>query len=59
MPFKLEVRNYRALRNTNWSPQGVAALVGPNGAGKSTLLDVLQLLRHTFELGFTRALNQR
>lgn len=59
MPFKLEVRNYRALRRTDWSPQGVAALVGPNGAGKSTLLDVLQLLRHTFELGFTRALNQR
>lgn len=59
MPFKLEVRNYRALRNASWSPEGVVALVGPNGAGKSTLLDVLQLLRHTFELGFTRALNQR
>lgn len=59
MPFKLEVRNYRALRHVRWSPEGVCALVGPNGAGKSTLLDVLQLLRHTFELGMARALNQR
>lgn len=59
MPFKLEVRNYRALRHTEWSPRGVSVLVGPNGAGKSTLLDVLQLLRHSFELGLSRALNQR
>lgn len=58
MKFELEVHNYRALRNTEWSPQGVCALVGPNGAGKSTLLDVLQLLRHTFELGLILALNE-
>jgi predicted ATPase len=59
MPFTLEVENYRALRRTEWSPNGVCVLVGPNGAGKSTLLDSLQLLRHTFEQGFVWALNQR
>lgn len=59
MSFTLYVRDYRALRHVRWSPEGVCALVGPNGAGKSTLLDVLQLLRHTFEQGFVRALNQR
>ncbi|MCP3136519.1 AAA family ATPase [Pyxidicoccus xibeiensis] len=59
MPFTLHVENYRALRNAKWSPQGLCVLVGPNGAGKSTLLDALQLLRHTFELGLARAINQR
>ena len=59
MPFTLRADNYRALRSIAWSPQGVCALVGPNGAGKSTLLDVLQLLRHTFEHGMARAINQR
>jgi predicted ATPase len=59
MLFTLRVENYRALRRVEWSPQGVCALVGPNGAGKSTLLDVLQLLRHTFEHGWARAINQR
>ena len=58
MPFTLTVRNYRALRRVEWSPQGVCALVGPNGAGKSTLLDALLLLRHTFEFGLVQALNQ-
>jgi predicted ATPase len=57
MPLRLKVENYRALLNTNWSPQGVCALVGPNGAGKSTLLDVVQLLRHVFEHGLSRALD--
>ncbi|WP_426748405.1 AAA family ATPase [Myxococcus faecalis] len=58
MKFELEVHNYRALRQTEWSPHGVCALVGPNGAGKSTLLKVLQLLRHTFELGPIPAINE-
>jgi predicted ATPase len=59
MPLKLRVENYRALRRTEWSPQGVCALVGPNGAGKSTLLDVPQLLRHILEHGLVRALDHR
>lgn len=59
MPLSFRVKNYRALRNTDWSPQGVCALVGPNGAGKSTLLDVPQLLRHILEHGLMRALDYR
>ncbi len=58
MPLTLTVHNYRALRHVEWSPQGVCALVGPHGAGKSTRLDVMMLLRHTFEHGLLRALNQ-
>jgi predicted ATPase len=59
MPLRFVARNYRALRKTEWSPQGVCALVGPNGAGKSTLLDVPQLLRHILEHGLMRALDHR
>ena len=59
MPLRFRVENYRALRKTSWSPQGVCALVGPNGAGKSTLLDVPQFLRHVLEHGLTRALDSR
>jgi predicted ATPase len=59
MQLKLTVINYRALWNSNWSPQDVCVLVGPNGAGKSTLLDVPQLFRHILEHGLMRALDYR
>jgi predicted ATPase len=58
MRFRLKVRNYRGLREINWSPEGVCALVGPNGSGKTTLLDVLALLRDALDRGLARALEE-
>src|SRR5262245_28008999 len=45
MGIHLKVRNFRCLRNVDWSPDGVCLLVGPNGAGKTTLFDALNFLR--------------
>lgn len=56
MRFSLKVRNYRGLREIDWSPDGVCALVGANGSGKTTLLDVPALLRDALERGLARAL---
>jgi|GEM_PF-1751922 len=44
----LEAKNFRALRNTNWTPSGVCVVVGPNGAGKTTLLILLEFLRNAY-----------
>ena len=55
MGFTLSVQNYRGLESVEWSPRGVCALAGPNGGGKTTLLDVLELLRHAYEVNFVRA----
>jgi predicted ATPase len=56
MRFSLKVRNYRGLREIDWSPAGVCALVGASGSGKTTLLDVPALLRDALERGLARAL---
>lgn len=58
MGFSLKVRNFRGLRQIDWSPSGVCALVGPNGSGKTTLLDVPALLRDALEVGLVRSLER-
>jgi predicted ATPase len=44
MGMQLKVKNFRCLRDVDWSPDGVCMLVGPNGSGKSTLFDALSFL---------------
>ncbi|ATB29551.1 AAA family ATPase [Melittangium boletus] len=56
MGFTLEVYNYRALRQVDWSPSGVCAITGPNGAGKTTLLSAIEFLRHFLERGVQAAI---
>src|SRR5262249_24516708 len=56
MGIQLKVRNYRCLRNVEWSPDGVCVLVGPNGSGKTTLFDALDFLRLTNEINLSQAL---
>ena len=46
--IKVETTNYRALRQAQWNPTGVCALVGPNGSGKTTLLTLLDFFRNAF-----------
>lgn len=48
MTTTIETRNFRVLRQTNWSPSGVCVVVGSNGAGKTTLLTVLEFLRNSY-----------
>lgn len=49
--FVLHIENFRVLRNVDWSPSGVCALVGPNGAGKTTLLQALEFMRQALVAG--------
>ena len=53
--FTLHVRNLRALRCANFTPEPVSVLIGANGTGKTTLLQSLRLLRLTYELGLPEA----
>lgn len=57
MGIQLKVKNFRCLRDVDWSPDGVCMLVGPNGSGKTTLFDALSSLKFIFEAdraGFQR-----
>jgi predicted ATPase len=56
MGIQLKIRNFRCLRNIDWSPDGVCVLVGPNGAGKSTLFDALNFLRLACESDLSQAI---
>ena len=53
--FTIRVRDFRALRRLDWSPEGVCVLSGANGAGKSTTLDALRFLRALFCWGHESA----
>ncbi len=50
---KIEIRNYRSLRNVTIHPEDILALVGRNNSGKSNVIKALELF---FE-GTTRLVN--
>jgi energy-coupling factor transporter ATP-binding protein EcfA2 len=56
MGIQLKVKNFRCLRNVDWSPDGVCVLVGPNGSGKTTLFDALSFLRLTYHSDVNQAM---
>jgi predicted ATPase len=58
MAFRLRIKNFRALRDVDWSPTGVCALVGPNASGKTTLLDVPAMLGDALSRGLSRAFEE-
>jgi hypothetical protein len=49
--LRLEVQNFRALRQLDWRPEGICVLTGPNGSGKSTALSALRFLRALLTVG--------
>lgn len=49
--LSFSARNFRKLRQFDWSPEGLSLVVGSNGAGKTTVLDLLRFLRSTFVHG--------
>jgi energy-coupling factor transporter ATP-binding protein EcfA2 len=55
MGITLKVKNFRCLRNVDWSPDGVCVLVGPNGSGKTTLFDALTFLKRACEFDINQA----
>src|SRR5262245_16421399 len=55
MGIHLKVKNFRCLRNVDWSPDGVCVLVGPNGSGKTTLFDAMGFLRLAYERNLSQA----
>ena len=52
---RVEIRNYRALRNVCVDLDEFQLVVGPNGAGKSTFFDVLAFIRDILKYGAARA----
>jgi predicted ATPase len=48
---RIRAKNFRALRNLDWSPDGLCLLAGANGAGKTTTLDILRFLAAMFFRG--------
>jgi len=57
MSIRIQVHNYRVLRNLEWSlPEGICVLVGPNGSGKTTLLTIPAFLRNVYLRGVSSAI---
>lgn len=56
---KIEVLNYKALKNVSVSLSNLNVLIGPNGSGKSTFIDVLNLVKDVLNSGPSDALKKR
>ncbi|MEU4473530.1 AAA family ATPase [Micromonospora sp. NPDC023888] len=56
---RLDVENFRSLREVSVPLGPLAVMVGPNGAGKTNLLDVFRFLADTIHTDLMPALEQR
>jgi predicted ATPase len=56
---RLQVRNFRSLRDLEIRPGTNNVLVGPNAAGKSNILEVLRFLTHIGLVGLNKAFLNR
>src|SRR4051812_13044131 len=52
---KLEIHNYKSLRNVVIEPTPLSVFVGPNASGKTNLADALDFLGHAYSWGLERA----
>lgn len=48
MITRFRVRNFKSLRDVEFTPQAVNVIIGPNGCGKSSLLHAIDFLRAFF-----------
>lgn len=58
-PISLLLRNFRGLREVDWSPEGVCLIAGPNGSGKTTLLEALLFLSDAFSSNLSAAVRRQ
>jgi predicted ATPase len=56
---RVEVRNFRSLKDVKVSLSNFHVLVGPNGSGKTTFLDVFAFMRDLLDKGIYEAINDR
>jgi len=52
---RLEIHNYKSLRNVVIEPTPLSVFVGPNGAGKTNLADAIDFLGHAYGWGLEKA----
>jgi predicted ATPase len=52
---RLEIHNYKSLRNVAIEPTPLSVFVGPNAAGKTNLADALDFLGHVYAWGLEKA----
>lgn len=57
--ISLRLRNFRGLREVDWSPEGVCLIAGPNGSGKTTLLEALLFLSDAFQSNLPTAVRRQ
>ena len=56
---RLEIHNYKSLRNVAIEPTPLSVFVGPNAAGKTNLADALDFLGHVYAWGLERAVSYK
>ncbi len=56
---RLEIRNYKSLRNVVIEPTPLTVLVGPNAAGKSNFADALDFLGEVYRSGLEGAVAKK
>ncbi len=52
---RLEIHNYKSLRNVAIEPKPLSVFVGPNAAGKTNLADAVDFLGHVYAWGLEKA----
>jgi predicted ATPase len=52
---RLEIHNYKSLRNVVIEPTPLSVFVGPNAAGKTNLADAIDFLGHAYAWGLEKA----
>ncbi len=52
---RLEIHNYKSLRNVAIEPTPLSVFVGPNAVGKTNLADAIDFLGHAYRWGLERA----
>jgi len=56
---KIEIKNYRIIRNLNQELRPFNILIGPNATGKSTFLDTISLVRDILNDGLESAIIEK
>jgi predicted ATPase len=56
---RVEIRNYKSLRDVTIEPGAVSVFVGPNAAGKTNLVDALDFLGDVYRWGLEAAVSHK